>query len=196
MNRKLKMKIDEEIKRFFLEVDIRKQILPNDTLPDYLQKLRNHVLEIHSWLDGDMLVRILSEIRYKAGDALSNETWEKVNLLIQDSLVQISYSSKIAVIQAYGDVDSTLAVASFKVNTLRNEFAHKRPDHFLQKYDLNTPKGKQNIRDVIRALKTAQDLFLAHGETSKACLYYVNKQFELMKADEAKQKPSPAQVKV
>jgi hypothetical protein len=143
MNRKLKMKIDEEIKRFFLEVDIRKQILPNDTLPEYLEKLRNHVLEIHSWLDGDMLVRILSEIRYKAGEALDNETWEKINLLVQDSLVQIPYSSKITVIQAYGDLDPTLTAALFKVNTLRNEFAHKRPDHFLQKYDLNTPKGKK-----------------------------------------------------
>jgi hypothetical protein len=39
-------------------------------------------------------------------------------------------------------------------------------------------------------LKTAQDLFLAHAETSKACLYYVGKQFEQMKADEVRPNPT------
>jgi hypothetical protein len=70
------MTIDEEIKRFFLEIDLRKQLLPEDSLPEYLQKIRNHVFEIHNWLDSDMLVRILSQIRFEAGEKLDNETWD------------------------------------------------------------------------------------------------------------------------
>lgn len=105
------MTIDEEIKRFLMEIDLRKQLLPEDSLPEHLQKLRNHVFEIHNSLDVDMLVRILSQIRFEAGEKLDNETWDKVNLFIQDAFIQIPYMSKVQVIESYDDVSEELVRA-------------------------------------------------------------------------------------
>lgn len=178
-----RLTIDEEIQQFLMEIDLRKQLLPDDSLPEYLQKIRNHVFEIHNWLDGDMLVRILSQIRFEAGEKLDNETWGKVNMLMQDALSQIPYTSKIPIIQSYDDVNSELIKALTKVNTLRNEFAHKSPGVLLQKYVNTTTNGKENIRNLLRAVKNAQDLFLKHTESSAACRYYVSKQSEQMNKD-------------
>jgi CRISPR/Cas system CSM-associated protein Csm2 small subunit len=172
--------IDEEIKRFFMEIELRKQILPENSLPEYLQKLRNHVFEVHNWLDTDMLVRILSQIRFEAGEKLDNETWEKINLLIQDALSQIPYTSKRDIIQSYDDVKTELVAAITKLNTARNEFAHKSPNFLLRKYSLDSSQGKLDIRDLLRTIKTTEKLFIEHSESSKACCYFVGKQFEQM----------------
>ena len=175
-----RMTIDEEIKRFFMEIELSKQILPEDSLPGYLQKLRNHVFEVHNWLDTDMLVRILSQIRFEAGEKLDNETWEKINSLIQDALSQMPYTSKRDIIQSYDDVKAELTAAITKLNTVRNEFAHKSPNFLLRKYSLNSSRGKLNVRDLLRTIKTTERLFIEHSESSKACCYYVSKQYEQM----------------
>lgn len=172
------MTIDEEIKQFFLDYRIREKIMPYNMLPEYLQKIQHYVLTTHEHLDGDMLVRILSQIRYEAGDSLDNDTWKKVNLLIQDALDEIPFISKVSTIDAYGDISPELKQALEKVNSYRNEFAHPRVEALILKYDINTQTGKVNIRNVARALKRAQELFLDHAEFSEATKYYVAKQIE------------------
>lgn len=173
------MTTDEEIKRFFTEYHIREKIMPYNTLPAHLQKMQHYVLVAHSDLDGDMLVRILSQIRYEARDTLTNEAWEKINLIIQDALEEIPYASKIGIIGAYGDVSQDLVSVLTKVNTYRNEFAHKSAEILMQKYDMKTSDGKIKIRDLTRAIKRAQELFLGHTEKSEACKLYVRKQIEI-----------------
>ena len=171
---------EDEIRRFFVEYDLRGKIMPRSMLPSYLQKIQHYILSTHSHLDGDMLVRILSQIRFAAGDVLTNEAWEKINPLIKDALAEIPYASKISIIEVYEDVSKDLNQALTKVNSYRNEFAHKRPDLLVQKYDVETPAGKIKIRDLTRALKKANDLFLDHTEASEACKYFIRKQMEIL----------------
>ncbi|MFA4932745.1 MAG: hypothetical protein WC625_07565 [Caldisericia bacterium] len=176
------MTIDEEINRFFLEYKLREKILPYNTLPEYLQKLQHYVLLTHGDLDGDMLVRILSQIRYEAGDYLNNKTWDKINLLIQSSLEQIPYMSKLNLIESYGDIPELLKKALEKLNFYRNKFAHPKIDLLLSDYNIKSHKGKVNIRDLIRALKRASDLFLQYAESSVVCNYYIKRQLEKEKS--------------
>lgn len=176
------MTTDEEIKRFFTEYHIREKIMPYNILPAHLQKMQHYIFVAHSDLDGDMLVRILSQIRYEAGDELTNGAWKKINMLIQTALEEIPYVSKIGIIGEYGDVTNDMISALIKVNTHRNEFAHKRTEILIQKYDIKTSEGKIKIRDLTRAIKRAQEMFLEHTQKSKACIYYVEKQIELSEA--------------
>jgi len=189
------MTINEEINRFFLEYKLREKILPYNSLPEYLQKLQHYVLLTHSDLDGDMLVRILSQIRYEAGDDLDNKTWGKINLLIQSTLEQISYMSKLDLIDSYGDIPDPLKKALEKLNSYRNKFAHPKIDLLLIEYDINKPKGKDNIQALIRTLKNARDLFLQYAESSTVCNYYIKKQLEEEKTAIAKQSQNRARKK-
>ncbi len=175
------MTIDEEIKNFFLEIEIREQLMPDNSLPEYLKKIQHYILLTHSDLDIDMLVRILSQIRYEAGDGLNNETWDKINLLILNSLDEIPYMPKLNIVENYGDLSKPLIEALRKLNTLRNEFAHPKIDILIKKYDIKTQNGKDQIQSLIRALKNARDLFLEHTEKSEACKFYVKKQLESSK---------------
>ena len=174
------MKINEEINRFFLEGRLRDKIMPHDSFPKYLQEIQHRVMLAHSDLDVDMLVRILSQIRFEAGKALSNNAWSKINLLIQDSLRAIPYMFKVSIIKSYGDVSDELEQVLIKVNTYRNEFAHPRARFLLKKYDAKTKEGKVELRNLTRAMKKARDLFLEHAESSEACKYYVERQIEIM----------------
>lgn len=176
------MTTDDEIKKFFTEYQIREKIMPFNTLPAYLQKMQHYVLVAHSDLDGDMLVRVLSQLRYEAGDELTNSSWSKINMVIQNVLEEIPYSSKIGIISAYDDVSQDLITALTNVNKYRNEFAHKRAEILMQKYNIQTPDGKIKIRDLTRAIKSAQEKFLEHTQKSKACIYYVEKQIEFSEA--------------
>lgn len=170
---------EDEIRRFFAEYDLKGKIMPRSMLPSYLQKIQHYILSTHSHLDGDMLVRILSQIRFEAGDKLTNKVWKRINPLIQDALAEVPYTSKISIIEVYEDVSKDLIRAITKVNTYRNEFAHKRPDILIQKYAVRIPAGKIKLRDLARALKKADDLFLDHTEASEACKYYIRKQMEI-----------------
>lgn len=181
------MTIDEEINRFFLEYKLREQILPYNSLPEYLQKLQHYVILMHSDLDGDMFIRILYQIRYEAGDELKSETWSKINLLIQSTLEQIPYLSKLDLIEGYGDMSKVLKKSIQKLNSYRNKFAHPKIELLLQGYDIKSQKGKINIRDLIRALKRAKDLFLQYAESSTVCNYCIKKQLEEQKLAIAKQ---------
>ena len=189
------MTIDEEINRFFLEYKLREQILPYNSLPEYLQKLQHYVILTHSDLDGDMLVRILYQIQYEAGDELKNETWSKINLLIQSTLEQIPYLSKIDLIEGYGDMPEILKKSIQKLNSYRNKFAHPKIELLLQEFDIKSPKGKVNIRDLIRALKRAKDLFLEYAESSTVCNYCIKKQLEEQKSVIAEQSQNSARKK-
>lgn len=181
------MTIDEEINRFFLEYKLREKILPYNTHPDYLQKLQHYVLLIHGDLDGNMLVRILYQIRYEAGDDLDKKTWGKIKPLIQSALEQIPYMSKLALIESYGDISEPLKKSLEKLNSYRNKFAHPKIDLLLGEYDIKSAKGKVNIRDLIRALKRAKDLFLQYAESSTICNYCIKKQLEEQKLAFAEQ---------
>jgi len=176
------MKIVDEINRFILEGRIIDKLKPYGSFPKYLQELQHRVIQAHSDLDGDMLVRILSQIRYEAGDTLSNETWEKINLLVQQFLDAIPYTSKIPIIKSFGDVSEELEDALVKVNTYRNNFSHPKVSFLLEKYDAKTSKGKIELRNLTRAIKRAKDLFLEHTENSEACRFYVKKQIEILEA--------------
>jgi len=182
------MKIAEEIKRFFLECRVKDMLMPSRSFPKYFQELQHRVISAHSELDVDMLVRILAEIRFEAGDVLSNEAWIKINLVIQHSLEQISYMFKISIIKAYGDVSDDLENALVKVNTYRNEFVHPKVSFLLQKYNNKTAKGRIELRNLTRAIKRAQDLFLDHAEKSKAVNYYIKKQIEISEAKKKSKK--------
>lgn len=175
------MKTDEEINRFFLKQRIKDKLW-SGSLPKHLQELQHRVIHAHANLDVDMLVRILSQIRYEASDLLSNEAWEKINPWIQQSLDAIPYMSKVSIIKSYGDVSDELEKALAKVNAYRNEFAHPRTDFLLEKYDIKISKGKIRLRDLTRAIERAEDLFIEHTQNSNACNYYVKKQMEMMKA--------------
>ena len=175
------MKTDEEVNRFFLKCRIKDRI-GSSSLPKHLQELQHRVIHAHAELDIDMLVRILSQIRYETGDVLSNETWVKINPLIQQSLEAIPYMSKLSIIKSYGDIPDELERALEKVNAYRNEFAHPRTSFLLKKYNLETSKGKMGLRDLARAIERAGDLFLKHTQGSNACKYYVEKQIEIMEA--------------
>lgn len=179
------MKTDEEINRFFLKGRIKDKIWLG-SLPKHLQELQHRVIQAHAELDVDMLVRILSQIRYGAGDVLSNEAWVTINPLIQQSLEAIPYMSKISIIKSYGDVSEDLERALVKVNSYRIEFAHPRTDFLLEKYNIKTSKGKIGLRDLARAIERAEDLFLEHTQKSEACKYYVRKQIEIMEAGKKK----------
>lgn len=172
------MTINEEINKFFLEYLIREKILPYDSLPEYLQKIQNHVILTHADLDIDMLVCILSQIRYEAGNELDNKTWNKISLLIQGSLGELSYMSKVSIIEGYGDVSEVLVKVLTNINRFRNEFAHPKIDLLLKKYDIKTSQGKIRIRNLARTLKRARNLFIEHTEKSEACKFYVKKQLE------------------
>ena len=176
------MTIDEEINRFYLRYRIQDKLW-SGALPEYLQELQHRVIHAHADLDIDMLVRILSQIRYEAGEVLSNEAWVKINPFIQQALDAIPYMSKVSIIKSYGDVSDKLWRALEKVNTYRNEFAHPRVSSLLEKYDLKTSKGKIELRDLTRAIERARNLFIEHTENSKPCNYYVHKQLEIMKAE-------------
>ncbi len=182
------MEIAKEIKRFFLQGRLRDKIMPYGSFPKYLQELQHRVILEHSDLDNDMLVRILSQIRFEAGNTLSNEAWGKINLLIQQSLEAISYMSKVSIIRSYGDVPEDLERALIKVNTYRNEFAHPRVSFLLEKYGAKTKEGKIELRNLTRAMKRANDLFIKHTESSEACKYYVIKQIETMEHKKKKNK--------
>ncbi|MDP2637604.1 MAG: hypothetical protein Q8P26_00895 [Candidatus Levybacteria bacterium] len=169
------MTIDEEIKRFFLEYHIREKIMPYSSLPEYLQKIQYYIILIHTDLDIDMLVRILSQIRYEAGDDLNNKVWNKINLLIQTSLEKLSYVAKVSTIEDYGDVSEVLIKSLMTVNRYRNEFAHPKVDVLLKKYDMKTSQGKIKIRNLVRTLKRARNLFLDYTKKSKACKFYIKK---------------------
>lgn len=175
------MKTDEEISRFFLKGQIKDKIW-SGSLPKHLQELQHRVIHAHAELDIDMLVRILSQIRYETGDILSNEAWVKINPLVQQALDAIPYMSKVSIIKSYGDVSDELERALEKVNAYRNEFAHPRTSFLLEKYDLKTSKGKIGLRDLVRVIERAENLFLEHTQSSNACKYYVRKQLEIMEA--------------
>lgn len=181
------MKTDEEIDRFFLKGRIKDKIWLG-SLPKHLQELQHRVIQAHAELDVDMLVRILSQIRYEAGNTLPNEAWEIINPVIQQSLEAIPYMSKLSIIKSYGDVSEELDRVLVKVNSYRIEFAHPRTDFLLRKYDIKTSKGKIGLRDLARAIERAEDLFLEHTQNSEACRFYVNKQIEIMEGRKKKAK--------
>ena len=181
------MKTDEEINRFFLKGRIKDKIWLG-SLPNHLQELQHRVIQAHTELDVDMLVRILSQIRYEAGDVLSNEAWEIINPVIQQSLDAIPYMSKLSIIKSYGDISDKLERALIKVNAYRNEFAHPRTDFLLEKYNIKTSKGKVGLRDLTRAIERAEDLFLDHTQNSEACRFYVKKQMEIIEERKKKVK--------
>lgn len=176
------MKIEEELKRFFLNQQIKAKIMPSEALPEYLQRLQHYVLLAHSGLDKFMLIRILYEIRYEAGEDLSEEVWEKIELTIQDALEVIPYKDKVFIISDYGDMstEKELVKALRKVNTYRNWFAHRDARFLRAKYDLQTSAGKVEIRNLIGDLERAEDLFLAYAESSKVCSYCIRRAMEQM----------------
>lgn len=174
------MKINDEINRFILEGRIIDEIRPFGSFPKYLQELQHRVIQAHAELDDDMVVRFLSQIRYEAGDVLSNEAWQKINLLVQQFLGAIPYMSKVSIIKSFGDVSDDLENALVKVNTYRNEFSHPKVSFLLGKYDAKNSKGKIELRNLTRAVKRAKDLFLEHTEKSEACKFYVRKQIEIL----------------
>lgn len=173
------MKTDEEIKRFYVKACIKDQIW-SGALPKHLQELQHRVIHAHAEFDSDMLVRILSQIRYEAGAVLSNEAWIIINPIIQQSLEAVPYMSKISIIKSYGDLSDELERALVKVNSYRNEFAHPRTDFLRKKYATNTSQGKIGLRDLMRAIERAEELFLEHTQSSVACKFYIQKQMEIM----------------
>ena len=175
------MKTDEEIRRFFLKGRI-KDIIWSGSLPKRLQELQHRVIQAHTGLDVDMLVRILYQIRYEAGDVLPIKVWIKINPLIQQSLDAIPYMSKVSIIKSYGDVSDELERALVKINAYRNEFAHPRTSFLLGKYNIKTSKGKVGLRDLARAIERAEDLFLEYVQSSDACRFSVRKQMEIIEA--------------
>lgn len=176
------MKIDEEIRRYFLKYRVRDIVIPDNSLPDHLKELQYYVILTHTVLDIDMLVRILCQIRYKAGDQLDSNIWNKINLIIQDALDQIQFMFKLNLIEQYDDFPDQLAKALKKVNILRIEFAHPKNEILIKKYDNSSRHGKIQIRNLFRALERAQILFLNYTENSEACKYYVKKQLEYEKS--------------
>ncbi len=99
---------------------------------------------------------ILSQIKEKLGQ-IDKEKWYDVLGIINPLFDNMSYRNKTETIENYSGVTENLIKALSKVNKYRIEFAHPKGLELRDKYNYNTSKGKQNIRDIFRCLKDAED---------------------------------------
>ena len=154
-----KIKIDEEIKNLGSYLNALESIHPDYTGLK-LKKLQGRVLTAHAHLEE--IVNIL--IGYKIAKAfgrsyfkMSTPSKALINLFLQPLLNNISFRNKIEIIEKYKDIKTELIKALRKVNGYRNEFAHPKGSKLREKYKSNSPKGKQNIRDLFRCLVKANN---------------------------------------
>ncbi|SRR5258708_10567135 len=154
---KTKITIDSEIKQ--LSGSLNGLI---DTLPTYvpkeLKELRDITLNIHRLLETAMESRIIYGVDKSYGIKTSsmNLPARALRLLsLEPILSNLSFNQKVRIIKFYNDSENNLVETLEKANSYRNEFVHPNEYKLKRKFDVNTPKGKQNVRDLLRCLSKA-----------------------------------------
>ena len=153
-----KITIEQEIENIKTELNTSE-----DTDPDYigpeLKEIQNYVLARHASAEKDMDTLILLQIKEKVGQ-LEKKVWYSLLEKLRPLLESLSYRAKLDIVEIHylsKDDSSKLVKPLQKLNSLRIEFAHHKGMELRNKYSYQTNKGKQNIRDLFRALKKAND---------------------------------------
>lgn len=153
-----KVKIDQEIGDLKNALDSIE-----DTHPDFMGKdlkdLQARVLSVHAHLEAVLETIILFQVMKEENElrftfnrglpisvATESVSTTRTNIKLMES---ISFKNKINIIK---DFDNKIPEKSLsRVNKYRNEFAHPKGFDLSRKYN-TTPKGKENIRDLLRCL--------------------------------------------
>ena len=152
MNKRDINKEIEEIKDFLNE---REDIDPDYISPE-LKNIQSYVLLSHARLERGMDYMILWEIR-KNLKKINKDSWYKTRKIVDSLLDHVGYRNKVEIISNYNDLSKQLVNSLNKVNKYRIEFAHPKGYSLRDKYNYNNPRGKQNIRDLLRCLKIAEE---------------------------------------
>ena len=149
-----KISIDEEIENLKACLNTLEIIHPDYISPE-LKEIQGYVLATHARLEKGMENLILSQIKEKLR-RIDKDKWYAVLRIINPLFDYMSYRNKTEAIKNYSGVTKNLIRALDKVNKYRIEFAHPKGFELRNKYNYNS-KGKQNIRDILRCLKNAED---------------------------------------
>lgn len=150
-----KITIDQEIENIKQILDDA-EVTHQDYLGPDLKEIQNYVLSAHARTEKDIEILILLHLKEEMAGKLNKEgRWK-----IQPLLEALSYRAKLELIEDYylsQEDKKKLIKPLLKVNSIRIEFAHPKGMDLRNKYTYQTIKGKQNIRNLFRALKQAQD---------------------------------------
>jgi len=154
---KIKTTIDEEIKQLYKSLNKLMDTLPA-YIPQELKELRDMTWNIHTLLETAMESCIIYEI--DEGFGLNRSTIDVVKrarrlLPIEPVLNNLTFREKLRIIESHKNTKDGLIRALEKVNAYRNDFVHPKGNELKSKFNDNSPKGKQNIRDLLRCLAKA-----------------------------------------
>lgn len=148
------MSIDEEIKNLLQSIKSRKDTHP-DYISDELESLQATVLASHARLENALETRIILQLSKSTG-IIDNALRYKIAAFIKQLLIDISFRNKLNIIDGYKDATDNLIKLLHKTNKYRNEFTHPDGMELRGKYNLNEPKSKENIRNLLRCFDLAE----------------------------------------
>lgn len=156
----------ENIKNYLNEAE--------DIDPDYmgreLKEIQNYAIITHGHAERCMETLILKQIKNQIektmGEFKKAEDWYPLHKKLEPLLESLSYREKLSILEDHywnksnsDELIKSLKKSLKKVNKLRNEFAHPKGMKLRNKYNYQTNKGKQNVRDLYRAFeKVRKDL--------------------------------------